>query len=245
MTAEAFGKGALRSALEWYAPHYGLDRAAIDVLTERSQVMATVDGQRICTERDRHAVVYFVADGMVTLSGVLPRRKRPIVIDVFPSGRFFCPVAPPQSGAWKDVRIVATATDGLVAFSSYDVIRAALATLSPDRQLRLIQAFFRSLSLGTYRRSLQLGLPLDGKLRLEVDYLEHRLRSRRRPGERLPRPFTHKELSDHVGASRSAVTRALRRLPSSILDMAAVPPSSDRATRKVANATKQAPIHFW
>jgi len=210
MTSETFGKSALRAALEWYGPHYGLDRPAIATLVERSQVMPTADNQRICTERDRHGAVYFVVDGMVKLTAKAPWFERPVVIDLFPSGRFFCLVVPPPSPVWRDVRITATATtDGLVAFSTYDVIRAVLSRLSPELQLRLIQAFFRSLSLSNYRRSLELASALDGKMRLEVDYLEHRLRSKRRPGERPPRPLTHSQLSDQVGASRSAVTRAL------------------------------------
>jgi hypothetical protein len=180
------------------------------VLVQHSLVRSTHPGQVIGMPGDRHGIVQFVIDGLVVLRAKTPWREREFIVDIFPGGRFVVVEPPPDSDAWRDVSVAAIAvTDGLIASTSYDVALSVVSRLSPECLRRLMHALHRSACVAAYRRTLQTGVPLAVKVRLEMDYLEHRLRWRRRPGERPIYERTHIELADEVGASRSAVTRAL------------------------------------
>ncbi len=203
-------RDALRAQLGRNAERCGLSTSAIEALVERARVTQWDRGQRIVAAEDAQNVTNFLVSGVVKVT-CRGGRGVPVTVQFIKPGQLFGLTWPFEGAQPRRFAAVAHVAS-TVAMVSREAMTEVVATLPPDRLLRLMASTWRALSRLLYDKCLLLSMPLRERLLYELGVLARDFGRPEGTGVRIDLVLTHTDLAQLVAGSRANVTRAVAQL---------------------------------
>jgi CRP-like cAMP-binding protein len=190
----------------------GLTSDAQAILIHGAVISAANAGQTLVSAVERDVRIHFLLRGAVRVTCDMPAHS--VTVEYVSAGRFFGlgsffdPPGPRCFGAMAHVPCV-------VASFTPDVVQRAFALLPPHGAVQLVAFSWRGFSRIVFRKARATALALDDRLLTELRVLARDFGVPSDEGTWIDMPLTVRDLSELVGATRGACSRALHRLRAS------------------------------
>lgn len=191
------------------AAHWGLERNTIDAWLAAASLRDFARGQSVYPQGTHRGSVFFVLEGVVSMSVLLPHGQRILCGFYQPGALFGFPLVEGQRPRWSAADAFTPARVALVPRRDFERV---LTSQPAEVTIRFFNRLLERQARFAMRLVHCVALDLRGRLALTLLDLATTFGVAEAEGVRIDLPISHENLAEMVGASRERISRAMSEL---------------------------------